>query len=142
MRSDLTAVVTFPELFTSAPMLFSALISTESLSGHLRLLESSNAKAAIATEYSTCNLVVDSDDHMLTWIAVMPAAYMGGKAGVSQQPTNASDVAALLDIKESLGLPDYLQWRNGSDPCNDRWAGIECRAFAGSAPRVVVLDVS
>ena len=77
---------------------------------------------------------------MISWVVIPTADGDTVKSAVAQQPTNTSDVAALLQIRELLSLPDYLQWRNGSDPCRDRWAGVECRTFGGP-PRVVVLDV-
>jgi hypothetical protein len=135
--------VNFGAHFTTAPIIFATLISTGRLSAHLRLLEARQQHVSIATEYDTCNIVVDSDDHLLGWIAVaFPAAIGAVDSRVSQRSTQPSDVAALLSIREALGLPDYLQWHNGSDPCTDRWAGIECRAeTATKDPRVVVLDV-
>jgi hypothetical protein len=120
-------------------MVFAGLVSTSGLSGHLRLLTASDRQLSLATEYDTCNIVVDTTERMISWI-VIPIVGDTANAVVSQRPTNASDVAALLRIRELLSLPDYLQWRNGSDPCRDRWAGVECRTFGG-APRVVVLDV-
>ena len=138
--SDLTTNVAFGSQFTTVPMVFGGLTSINSLKGHLRLLEASEEHTSLATEYDTCNAVVAAGLRTLSWIAISAPADMIGSA-VTQQPTRMSDKLALLRITESLGLPDYLQWRNGSDPCGDRWAGIECRAVAGEHPRVVVLDV-
>jgi hypothetical protein len=134
--------ISFGAGFVTAPLVFATLISTDRLSAHLRLLEAGQQHASIATEYDTCNFVVDNDDHLLGWIAMaLPAAIGAVESKFSRRLTNSSDVIALLSIRESLGLPDYLQWHNGSDPCSDRWAGIECRAATGKEPRVVVLDV-
>jgi hypothetical protein len=133
--------VHFGAHFASAPILFAALISTERLSAHLRLLEAKQQHVSIATEHDTCNVVVDNDDHLIGWIAMELPETGAVQSTVSQRPTKTSDVVALLNIRESLGLPEYLQWHNGSDPCSDRWAGVECRAEAGGDPRVVVLDV-
>jgi hypothetical protein len=133
---SLTTSITFGARFDTTPTLFAAIISTSRLSAHLRLLTASEQQFSIATEYDTCNVIVGGGDHLLGWIAMgVPGST------VSQQPTRVQDVAALLRIREALGLPDYLQWRNGSDPCTDRWAGVECRAGAGESLRVIVLDV-
>jgi hypothetical protein len=133
---SLTTSITFGARFDTTPILLASVISTGRLSAHLRLLKASEQQVSIATEYNTCDFIVGSGHHMVGWIA------MGAQgSAVSQRPTMAQDVAALLSIRESLGLPDYLQWRNGSDPCTDRWAGVECRMAAGEDPRVIVLDV-
>ena len=138
-----TTSIEFGAGFATIPIVFSTIISTGGLDVHLRLLKATEERISIATEYDTCNIVVDYDDHVLAWIVTAPPANVGAlESAVLQQPTRAQDVKALLTIRESLGLPDYLQWHNGSDPCSDRWAGIECRAAAGEDPRVVVLDVS
>jgi hypothetical protein len=140
--SELMTTVDFAGSFTAAPMVFAVILSTDWLRGHLRLLAASEEQAAIATEYDTCNIVIGGGDHTISWIAMaVPSGATALLSAVSQLKTNVSDTAALLGIREALGLPDYLQWRNGSDPCGDRWAGIECRAAAGGDPRVVVLDV-
>jgi hypothetical protein len=136
---DLSTTVDFGDRFVAAPLVFGGLVSTGTMSGHLRLLAASKGQMSLATEYDTCNFVVDAAERMISWI-VIPSLGDTANAAVSQRPTNASDVAALLRIGELLSLPDYLQWRNGSDPCRDRWAGVECRTFGG-APQVVVLDV-
>ena len=136
---DLSTTVGFSDHFVAAPLVFGGLVSTGTMSGHLRLLAASKGQISLATEYDTCNFVVDAAERMISWI-VIPSLGDTANAAVSQRPTNASDVAALLRIGELLSLPDYLQWRNGSDPCRDRWAGVECRTFGGT-PRVVVLDV-
>jgi hypothetical protein len=137
--SGLTTVVDFGDQFTAAPLVLAGLVSTGTLSGHIRLLTASKAQLSLATEYDTCNFVVGAAERTISWI-VMPTSVNVVNSAVSQRPTNASDVAALLRIRESLSLPDYLQWHNGSDPCHNRWAGIECRTF-GETPRVVVVDV-
>jgi hypothetical protein len=136
---ELTTTVDFGNRFVVTPMVFAGLGSTGHFSGHLRLLAASIRQMSLATEYDTCNFVVDAGERLISWI-VISAPSETVKSAVSQQPTNASDVAALLRIKELLSLPGYLQWRNGSDPCRDRWAGVECRTLGGM-PRVVVLDV-
>jgi hypothetical protein len=137
--SDLTTTINFDDSFASAPVVFASLISSGSLSGHLRLLTASEVQISLATEYDTCNFIGDAAERILSWIAI-PTPSDTVKSAVSQRSTNSSDVAVLLRIRELLSLPDYLQWRNGSDPCHDRWAGIECRKI-GDTPRVVVLDV-
>jgi hypothetical protein len=143
VASGSTTSLDFSTHFAAAPIVFSTILSTGRLGAHLRLLKATEQQISIATEYNTCNFVVDFDDHLLAWIATAPPTNMGAlESAVSQHPTKAHDVTALLSIGESLGLPDYLQWHNGSDPCSDRWAGVECRAAAGEHPRVVVLDVS
>jgi hypothetical protein len=134
--------VNFGTRFETAPIVLAAILSTGRLNAHLRLLEASEHRVSIATEYDTCNFVFDGGDHLIGWIAISyPRAVEAMGSTVSQRPTAAQDVAALLSIGGSLGLPDYLLWRNGSDPCIDRWAGVECRAATGEDPRVVVLDV-
>jgi hypothetical protein len=138
--SDLTTTVDFGNRFTAAPLVFAGLVSTGTLSGHPRLLAASERRISLATEYDTCNFIVGAADRMISWVVIPTADGDTVKAAVAQRPTNTSDVAALLQIRELLSLPDYLQWRNGSDPCCDRWAGIECRTIRGT-PRVVVLDV-
>jgi hypothetical protein len=138
--TDLRTTIDFADRFTAAPMMFAGLVSTSSLSGHLRLLTASDRQLSLATEYNTCNIVVDTAERMISWMA-MPTNGDTANSAVSQRPTSPADMAALLHIRESLGLPDYLQWHNGSDPCADRWAGVECRAGAEEDPRVVVLDV-
>jgi hypothetical protein len=138
----LTTSLEFGTHFYTAPIVFSTILSTGRLSAHLRLLTATEHRVSIATEYDTCNVVVDTDDHLLAWVVTAPPMFSGAlDSGVSQRPTRAEDVTALLSIRALLGLPDYLQWHNGSDPCNDRWVGIECRAGSGPDPRVVVLDV-
>ena len=121
--------VDFGARFAAAPFVFAAFISAGRLSAHLRLLEASEKRALIATEYDTCMFVANTADHLLAWIVTVPQSTIISGAldsSVSQRrfrPTRAQDVAALLIIQASLGLPDYLLWRNGSDPCSDRWAG-------------------
>jgi hypothetical protein len=132
----LTTRINFGARFDNTPILLASVISTGGLRAHLRLLEASEQQVSIATEYDACDFIVGGQHHLLSWIA------MGAQGlAVLQRPTRAQDVAALLSIRESLGLPEHLQWRNGSDPCTDRWAGVECRAGAGENPRVIVLDV-
>jgi hypothetical protein len=136
--------VNFGARFDTAPLVFGAIISVGRVNAHLRLLEASEQHMSIATEYDTCNFIIDVGDYLAGWIAFPYATNMDvlEPATVSRRSTRFSDVVALLSIAESLGLPDYVQWRNGSDPCSDRWAGVECLARAGEDLRVVVLDVS
>jgi hypothetical protein len=136
---DLTTRIDFSKHFTTIPMVFAGLSSTSALGGHLRLLEATTGHGSLATEYDTCNFVVESK-RMLSWIAISTLTETIDLA-VSQRPTNASDTNALLQITELLSLPDYLKWHNGTDPCRDRWTGVECRTFSNGIPRVVVLDV-
>jgi hypothetical protein len=138
--SDLTTAVYFGDGFDTVPIVFAGLLSIGSLPGHVRLVEASNLKISIATEYDTCNFVLDSDERMLSWVAIATSTGAWNSA-VLQLSTNISDTAALLRIRELLSLPGDLQWHNGTDPCRDRWAGIECRTFGTEPPRVVVLDV-
>jgi hypothetical protein len=143
VASGSTTSLEFGAQFAAVPIVFSTIISTGGLGAHLRLLKATEQQISIATEYDTCNFVVDFDNHVLAWIVTAPPTNAGAlESVVSQQPTRLNDVTALLSIRELLGLPDYLQWHNGSDPCSDRWAGVECRAAAGEDLRVVVLDVS
>ena len=137
--SDLSTTIGFGGRFAAAPLVFGGLVSTSTLSGHLRLIAASERQISLATEYDTCDFIVDVGERMISWIALPNLSDLVNSV-ISQRATNASDTAALLRIREVLGLPDYLQWRNGSDPCHDRWVGIECRTFEGT-PRVVVLDV-
>ena len=79
---------------------------------------------------------------MVGWMALAtPGTTSIGDTRIHQRPTLPSDVTALLAMSTDLRLPAYLRWHNGSDPCRDRWAGIECRADGGQAPRVVVVDI-
>jgi hypothetical protein len=143
VASGSTTSLEFGARFNTVPIVFSTIISTSGLDVHLRLLKATEEQISIATEYDTCNFVINSDNHVLAWIITMPPTNVGAvQSAVKQQLTRVNDVTALLTIRESLGLPDDLQGHNGSDPCSDRWAGVECRAAAGKAPRVVVLDVS
>jgi hypothetical protein len=141
--SGSTTSVNFGVRFGAVPIVLSTIFSTGKLSAHLRLLEASEEQVSMATEYDTCNFVIHASDHVLAWIATaLPKAIHGALESVaSPRLTRSLDVAALLSIRASLGLPDYLLWRNGSDPCSDRWAGVECRVVPGEDPRVVVLDV-
>jgi hypothetical protein len=140
--SSSTTRIKFGARFATAPIVFSTIFSTGRLIAHLRLLDASEEHFSIATEYDTCNFVVGADHHILAWIIMAAPTDIGTlESVVSQRLTRPQDVTALLSIRASLGLPDYLLWRNSSDPCIDRWAGVECRAGAGEEPRVVVLDV-
>jgi hypothetical protein len=141
VMAGLQATVVFGTSFDTAPLVFASLFSTDKKSGHLRLLEASEDHTSIAVEFDTCNVIVDDSDNTFAWVAIAsPDGVPAHTTAILQQPTNTSDMIALLAIKNALGLPEYLQWQNGSDPCRDRWAGVECRTFGG-APRVVVLDV-
>jgi hypothetical protein len=140
--SSLTTSIEFGARFTAVPMVFFTLLSTGRLGAHLRLLDASEERFSIATEYDTCNFVVDTDRHLLAWIIMaQPTNIWSSESVMSKRSTTAQDVTALLSIQALLGLPDYLLWRNGSDPCSDRWSGIECRVGGGEQLRVVVLDV-
>jgi hypothetical protein len=114
-HSELTTAVKFGGSFASAPSVFASIFSNDMLYGHLRLLENNDEQALLATEYDTCNFVIDSGDHVLSWIAILNPSSV--HLAVRQRSTKPSDTAVLLNIRKSLGLPDYLQWRNGSDPC-------------------------
>jgi hypothetical protein len=133
--------VEFSTHFVTSPSLFAAMVSTNSRNGHYRLTELDMSHASIATEYDTCNIMVKEVGELVSWVAL---ANVGTTlpVGIKQQPTQASDIASLLDISGALALPDYLNWRNQSDPCGARWAGIECRRAPDGTPRVIVVDVS
>jgi hypothetical protein len=148
LASEVMHTITYSGRFESAPILFAGIISamdTEYTSiprGHLRLLEAGDLGATIATEYDSCDFSVRGGDHIVSWIALENSgAHMEITAKITQRRTSPSDKVALLAIAGALGLPEYLLWQNSSDPCSDRWAGIECRAGKDDTARVVVLDI-
>eukprot|EP01051_Picozoa_sp_SAG22_P000951 SAG22_NODE_31_length_27697_cov_7.384376_22_plen_298_part_00 len=147
-RSNLVVDVRFARSFDAgggdiAPHLFAGYQATGGAEGgHCRLVEASPTGAAIALEYDSCDAVVSGSTPTVGWLALASIAGSTEDTRVHQQPTLPSDVEALLAMASELRLPGYLRWRSGSDPCRDRWAGLECRADGGQPPRVVMVDVS
>jgi hypothetical protein len=136
---NLATTIRFASAFTNPPRVFGAVISKSDLSSHLRLSETVADQATVAIEYDACDAVFVSVDTAVGWIAL--AAVGGQSVRVSQRQTLATDTAALHAIGTALQLPEYFHWRNMSDPCGDRWTGIECRTDASGTPRIVVLDI-
>eukprot|EP01045_Picozoa_sp_COSAG04_P022405 COSAG04_NODE_2527_length_3972_cov_3.396463_1_plen_1287_part_10 len=137
--ADLVTNVQFASTFGEAPLLFGSIVSTRDLSAHLRLSATSIFEAMVATEYDTCGAVFGSGLAVVGWVAI--AAPDGLAALVNQRATLQTDVGALRGVATALRLPAYFHWRNSSDPCRDRWTGIECRTDAADTPRIVVLDI-
>ena len=124
----------------AAPHMFAGYQAISSAKGgHCRLVEASPTGAAIALEFDSCNVAATGGASTVGWMSLSSAGNNNGTR-VHQQPTFPSDVAALLAMASDLRLPGYMRWHNGSDPCRDRWAGIECLA-GDQAPRVVVVDI-
>eukprot|EP01046_Picozoa_sp_COSAG06_P028143 COSAG06_NODE_2519_length_6729_cov_5.857919_3_plen_1539_part_01 len=134
-----TTIVEFGSAFSVSPRIFAAVVSDADLSSHLRLTATALGQAAVAVEYDTCEAVFVSTVTSIGWIAL--AAPDGDSVRVAERQTLPTDSAALLSIGNTLQLPDYYHWRNSSDPCVDRWTGIECRRDASETPRIVVLDI-
>ena len=140
--SNLVVDVAFTGSFGSAPHIFAAYQATNSAEGgHCRLVEAVGTRAAIALEYDSCEVVATGGARTVGWLALASATGNIEDTHVNQQPTFPSDVAALLAMASDLRLPGYLRWHTGSDPCRDRWAGLECRSDGGQAPRVVIIDI-
>eukprot|EP01046_Picozoa_sp_COSAG06_P017973 COSAG06_NODE_1237_length_10134_cov_17.263777_1_plen_1586_part_10 len=138
--ASLATTLHFGSAFSvSPPRIFAGIVSDADLSSHLRLTAAATEQAAVAIEYDTCEAVFDSAATMVGWIAL--AAPDGDSVRVAERQTLQTDSAALLSIGDALQLPDYYHWRNSSDPCIDRWTGIECRRDASGTPRIVVLDI-
>ena len=139
---NLVVDVSFSRNFEPPPLVFAGYHATDfAEGGHLRLIDANPTGAAIALEYDSCE-VVPEGSRMVGWMALAtPSTTSIGDTRIHQRPTLPSDVTALLAMSTDLRLPAYLRWHNGSDPCRDRWAGIECRADGGQAPRVVVVDI-
>ena len=137
--SDLATTILFATAFDDPPRVFASIVSSADLSSHLRLSETVSGQASLATEYDTCSAVFANSDTSIAWIAL--AATPGESVRVSQRQTLPSDTVALLAMGTALRLPEYFHWRNSSDPCRDRWSGIQCRTDAEDTPRIVVLDI-
>ena len=141
--SSLVVDITFAGSFEGdTPHIFAGYQATSSAEGgHCRLVEADLTKAAIALEYDSCDVVMTIGTRAVGWLALTSAADSSEDTRVQQQPAYPPDVVALLAMASALRLPGYLRWRPGSDPCRDRWAGLECRADGDQAPRVVMVDV-
>ena len=137
--SDLVVNVRFSPAFSAPPHVFASITSLSDLSTHLRLLTAGQRTATVAVEYDSCSPVFAPSAASLGWVALSTNG--GENASVSQLQTLWTDTSALLSIGRSLRLPTYFNWRNNSDPCRDRWGGIECRSGEDGIPRVIVLDV-
>ena len=136
---NLATRIHFPSEFDSPPHVFGSVVSSNDIWSHLRLSEASEAEVAIAIEYDTCSAVFAIADESVGWIALSVVDEQSVR--VTEQRTLQKDITALLNISASLQLPGYFHWRNGSDPCGDRWSGIECRTDSSGTPRIVVLDI-
>lgn len=141
--SDISFEVIYTKSFATSPLLiFAGLQSISEFEGggHIRLVESGDATSTLAVEFcDSCDaFAAQNIARTIAWLAMPSGA---ADARIHQQSTFPSDVVALLEIKRALSLPAYLRWANGTDPCNTRWSGIECRAGGGQAPRVTVLDI-
>ena len=128
--------------YSSQPWIFGSVVSTSNLAAHLRLLDSDARMAAadLAIEYGVCSIFSEPADEKIGWLALAPPAEMHSELLISR-PTAQADVDALLSINSVFRFPSYFHWQNGSDPCRERWPGIECQTDALGTPRVVVLDV-
>ena len=138
---DLVTAVDFASAsFDLPPHIFASVVAFGDTSAHLRLLETSEQLATLAIEFGTCETIFATAEQHVAWIALTPDV---GESSVrvSQHQTLPTDTAALLAISTALRLPDYFHWRNSSDPCRDRWNGIECRTDTTGTPRIVVLDI-
>eukprot|EP01051_Picozoa_sp_SAG22_P002093 SAG22_NODE_89_length_21278_cov_16.698758_12_plen_1385_part_00 len=139
---DLVLTLEFRDGFSATGSVFGSFMSTvaNSNAGHLRAIDSDSAGATIAIEYSSCEPTIERGNALVGWFTLqsLPGAAL---SVIHQQRTHPGDIEALLSLGAELGLPEYMGWQNGSDPCRDRWSGIECRADKGEAPRVVVLDI-
>jgi hypothetical protein len=135
---DLVTNISFASTFRGEPPLFfGSTISQEKLTSHLRLGQISEDGALIITEYDTCSQVFIPVQDSLAWLALE-----GDGIRVNRTHTSPNDTEALLHIAEQLQLPDYFHWRENSDPCRDRWTGIECvMDESAMLLRVVVLDI-
>ena len=136
--SNLVTDIQFVYTFTAPPNLFASIVSTSDSNSHLRLLEVADRNVSVAVEYDNCDAVFAQVDETIGWIAV---ATRGTGTVIVQRPTSPTDMAALLAIGTALHLPEYFHWRSSSDPCRDRWTGIECRTDGAGTPRIVVLDI-
>eukprot|EP01051_Picozoa_sp_SAG22_P006924 SAG22_NODE_469_length_10143_cov_5.595181_6_plen_167_part_00 len=119
VEADLVVDVAFDRRFSTAAAVFGGIVSIGmSPGGHLRLLQSDETEMSMAIEYDSCEPVHQSVSSLLGWMALPGLVDGGGDATtrLAQQPTLASDVAALLQIGEDLRLPGYLRWHRGSDP--------------------------
>lgn len=140
-ETGLSVDITFQQGFASPPLMFASYVSIgTSPGGHLRLVSSDESSTVLALEYDSCDVMAKDDEHLVGWVA-LSSSNAGASGRVHPLPTAPSDTAALLDFSSAVRLPAYYRWRNGSDPCRERWAGCEC-AIRDEVPRVVVLDVS
>eukprot|EP01051_Picozoa_sp_SAG22_P000970 SAG22_NODE_33_length_27588_cov_104.174652_1_plen_1765_part_00 len=145
-ESDLAVNISFAESFGSAPIVFAGYHSIDvAEGGHLRLEACDLTAAHLALEFDSCEIPpawMEGNGRVVGWLAM---ASSGASATVLQQPTHPTDVAALLKMAAKVSLPAYLRWQKGSDPCLDRWVGIECRVptstDSGQELRVVTLDI-
>ena len=136
---NLATGIHFASVFADTPRIFGGIVSAADTGSHLRLSETAPERAAVAIEYDTCDAVFAAVEVTVGWIAL--AAIDGESVHVSQRQTLPADTEALLAIGTALQLPEYFHWRNSSDPCGDRWTGIECRTDTSGTPRIVVLDI-
>ena len=136
---ELVADIHFSAAFAAPPQVFASLTSMSDLRAHLRLLMAAELEVSLALEYDSCDPVFAPSAAKLGWVTIANAD--GESARINTRATLHTDVSALLTIGESLRLPAFFQWRNASDPCRDRWGGVECRSDSDGVPRITVLDV-
>jgi hypothetical protein len=138
---DVVTTVEFDSAFRSnVPHVFASVLSQSTLNSHLRLIEATEGHASIGLEFDACGVVFADLEEQIGWIIVSPSSSEAALR-VEQHATQDIDVVALLEIGESLRLPSYFYWRNGSDPCRDNWPSIECRTDSRGTPRVIALDI-
>lgn len=112
--ADLVVDVLFRD-FATPPLLFGGYQATDTANGgHLRLIEAGEAAAAVAIEFGSCGVVPEAADRFVGWVVMQGDAAESTR--IHQQPTLASDVAALVMIATQLRLPSYLRWQSGTDP--------------------------
>jgi hypothetical protein len=113
---DLVTDIDYDGTFANrVPLLFAAVVSASRFSSHLRMLESSGQSMSLLLEHDSCNAVALDTTGRIGWLMVA-----ADEAPLLQRLTLSSDLSALLAVNGELGLPSYLRWSNGSDPCSDR----------------------
>ena len=131
--------IVFNSSFDAPPSIFAGYVSLNTvMGGNLRVVESDEERAVGSIEYDTCGTLTEVPSELVSWVAI---GTVGSDVRVHERLTLASDVHALLAVASEAGLPPYLRWLPNSDPCRDRWSGVECRSAGGGQPRVVVVDI-
>jgi hypothetical protein len=137
-------IVFASKFFTGAPAIFgNSIDNPASVSKCLRLNSMNSTEATLLVQDGTCDHVDVGGPvktMLISWLAVRSVGAILS-VEVTKPVTPLVHVLVLLDISTSLRLPAYLGWRERSDPCNDDWRGIECRAVAGGVWQIVVIDL-